>query len=224
MIYGYCRISMKSQNIERQIRNILAFNPEAKLYQESFTGTKTEGRKEFQKLVKKVLIGDTIIFDSVSRMSRSAEEGVQLYFELLDKGVNLIFLKEPYINTEIYKKAISRKIDSTGHKIADLYIEATNEAIKILAENQIIIAFNQAEKEVMDLRERTKEGLKTAKLNGKKLGRVEGRTVETSKSKSAKEIIQKHYKIFGGTLSSDEVIYLSGISRNTFFKYVRELK
>lgn len=224
MVYGYCRISLKTQNIERQVRNILAFNPDAKLYQEAFTGTKIEGRKEFEKLLKRAGKGDTIIFDSVSRMSRTAEEGKRLYFELLEKGVELVFLKEPYINSEVYRKAIESEIAVTGNQIADIYITATNKVLHLLAENQIEIAFNQAEKEVSDLRERTKEGLKTAKLQGKKLGRVEGVTIETAKSKRAKEIIKEHYNIFGGSLSSEQVLKLAGISRNSFFKYVKELK
>ena len=39
------------------------------------TGTKFQGRKELEKILDKVYAGDTIIFDSVSRMSRDAEEG-----------------------------------------------------------------------------------------------------------------------------------------------------
>ena len=52
-IYGYCRVSTKVQNIERQIKNILGEFQEAKIYQETYTRTTTE-RKEWQKL-KKVL-------------------------------------------------------------------------------------------------------------------------------------------------------------------------
>ncbi len=70
MIYGYVRVSTDKQNIDRQIRNILAVDASAKIYKEVFTGTKTTGRHEFQKLLNKVQSGDTIIFDSVSRMSR----------------------------------------------------------------------------------------------------------------------------------------------------------
>ena len=78
MIYGYVRVSTDKQNIDRQIRNILAVDASAKIYQEIFTGTKTTGRHEFQKLLNKVQSGDTIIFDSVSRMSRNASEGFEL--------------------------------------------------------------------------------------------------------------------------------------------------
>ena len=98
--YGYCRISTGKQNIERQVRNILAAYPSAIIVKETFTGTKFQGRKELDKILSKIRTGDTIIFDSVSRMSRNAEEGFSLYEELFTKGVNLVFLKEPHINTD----------------------------------------------------------------------------------------------------------------------------
>ena len=89
MIYGYCRISTKKQNIERQIRNIQKAYPTADIRQEVFTGTKSEGRKVFEQLLKIVRSGDTLVFDSVSRMSRNAEIGFEVYQELYDKGVEL---------------------------------------------------------------------------------------------------------------------------------------
>lgn len=73
--YGYARISTPKQNIDRQVRNILSLYPDAEIIREVFTGTKFQGRKEFDKLLGKIHSGDTIIFDSVSRMSRNAEEG-----------------------------------------------------------------------------------------------------------------------------------------------------
>ena len=99
MRYGYCRISRPKQSIERQIRNIKAVHPDAVIVQEVFTRTRID-RKEWQRLFSKVKDGDTIIFDSVSRMSGNAEEGFAAYEELFNRGVNLEFLKEPHINTD----------------------------------------------------------------------------------------------------------------------------
>ena len=42
-------------------------------------------------------------------MSRNAEEGFNLYEELSNKSIELVFLKEPHINTETYKKALNTK-------------------------------------------------------------------------------------------------------------------
>ena len=85
-IYGYCRISRKQQSIERQKRNILAAFPSAILVCEAYTGT-SMNRTEWKKLIDKVQKGDIIVFDSVSRMSRNAEEGIEAYEDLFNKGV-----------------------------------------------------------------------------------------------------------------------------------------
>ena len=166
--------------------------------------------------------GDTIIFDSVSRMSRNAEEGFKDYEDLFSKGINLIFLKEPHINTETYKAAQKNQIELTDNEIADIYITATNEVLLLLAKQQIKIAYEQSEKEVMDLRNRVTEGMLTARLNGKQIGRQEGTRIETKKSKAAKEKIVKHSKYFNGSLSDYDCMKLCEISRNTFYRYKRE--
>ena len=223
-IYGYARISTAKQSIERQERNIKAVYADAIIVKEVFTGTQVDGRVEWDKIYKKVNAGDTIVFDSVSRMSRNATEGVELYMELFNKGVNLVFLKESYINTEVYKSTIEQTIGSTGNDIADIYIEATNKVIKLLAEKQIIKAFEQAEKEVQDLRQRTREGIETARLNGKQIGRADGTTLETKKSVEMKEKIRKMAKSFDGNMTDKEVIETLKIARNTYFKYKKQMK
>ena len=92
-VWGYARISTKKQNLERQVRNILAEYPGAEIIEETYTGRNVLARPKFEKLLKTIQTGDTVIFDSVSRMSRNAAEGFNLYKELYGKGINLIFLK-----------------------------------------------------------------------------------------------------------------------------------
>lgn len=222
-VYGYCRISTKKQSIERQERNILKEYADAIIVKEAYTGTKVYGRKEFEKLLKVVESGDTIVFDSVSRMSRNADDGIKLYMELYDRGVKLVYLKEHYIDTEIYKSALEQTIGTTGNEIADIYIDATNKVIRLLAEKQIVKAFEQAEKEVTDLQERTKEGLETAKLNGKQIGNEKGVKLTTKKSVKAKEEIKAKAKDFGGSYTDTDLIKVIGIARNTYYKYKKEL-
>ena len=231
MLYGVARISTGKQSIERQVRNILEKYPSAKIIKETYTGTKLEGRKEFENLLKILQKGDTIVFDEVSRMSRNSEEGCILYEDLFNKGINLIFLKEPHINTEVYKTALENQIKirlETGNKATDDLINSIIDALNIftieLAKDQVRIAFDKAQAEVDRLHQRTKEGILTAKLNGKKVGRVKGITIESKKSKAAKEIILKHSIDFDGSLDNNECIKLAGVSRNSFFKYKRELK
>ena len=222
-VYGYARISRRQQNIDRQIRNIMNEYQNAYIVSEAFTGTTTK-RPEWDKLLKRIKAGDTIVFDSVSRMSRNAAEGIQTYFRLMDSGVKLVFLKEPYINTDTYKNSIQQMVDATGNEIADVYIDATNKVLKLLAERQIEIAFHQAQKEVDDLHQRTKEGIETARLNGKQIGRTPGKTVVTKKSILCKQIIQKHNRDFGGSLNDIECMKMCGISRNTYYSYKKAIR
>ena len=227
-IYGYARISTKKQSLQRQINNIEAYNKDAIIYEEEFTGRKVEGRKEFQKLLKKVKANDTIIFDSVSRMSRNADEGIKLYMDLFDRGVNLIFLNEMHINTDTYKNALGNGIQLTGTDVDDI-LEGVNKYMKKLATNQIRIAFEQSQKEVDDLSIRTSKGIeakrKEAKKNNKefKIGREAGAKVTTKKSIEAKKEIQRLSKDFNGSNKDKEVIEILKINRNTYYKYKKEL-
>ena len=220
--YGYCRKSKPKQNIERQIRNVKAAYPDAIIIEEAYTGT-TINRREWNKLYKAVKPGDTIIFDSVSRMSRNAEEGFTAYQELYSRGVELVFLKEPHINTATFKKAMETAVPMTGTTV-DYILEGINKYLMALAKEQIIIAFNQAEKEVQDLHQRTKEGIETARLNGKQIGQKTGVKLVTKKSIAAKEEIRKHSRDFGGSLNDVDCMKLTGLARNTYYKYKRELK
>lgn len=221
-VYAYCRISTSNQSIDRQHRNALELYPNAIIVDEVFTGTKIEGRANWNKLYNKVKQGDTIVFDSVSRMSRNAVEGFELYKELFNKGVELVFIKEQHINTETYKKALTSNIQMTGTAVDEI-LKGINSYLLAIAEEQIKIAFEQSEKEVMDLRQRTKEGIETARLNGKQIGAVEGVKLVTKKSIQAKQQIQKYSKDFQGTLKDVEVMKLIGVARNSYYKYKKEL-
>ena len=237
MIYGYCRVSTRKQSIERQIRNIIDLYPNAFIIKEAYTGTKIEGRIEFQRLItlikSDIAKGNKVIlvFDSVSRMSRNAEEGFALYNELCSIGVDMVFIKEPHINTETYREALDRhitiKVDS-GDDATDEFILSMNDALNRymmrLVERQIQLAFQRSEAEVNDIKTRTKEGLKTVIINGGKIGIEKGTKLTTKKSIIAKEQIMKYSRDFNGTLNDKETIKLIDIAPNTFYKYKRELR
>lgn len=230
--FGYARISRKEQNIDRQIKNIKDECPDAIILQEAFTGTRTEGRKEFAKLMKAVKSGDTVIFDSVSRMSRNSKEGIELYMKWFDMGVNMIFLKERYINSSVYASRLQQAEISTGKDFLD---EGLRIILMGLAKEQIQIAFDQSEKEVADLHVRTAEGIREVKAKNKRIlagietgevkqiGQKPGSKLTTKKSLAAKQTIKKHSIAFDGTLNDKDCQKLAGISRNSFYKYKREL-
>lgn len=229
-IWGYTRISTTKQKIERQIDNIKRAYPEAVIISEAYTGT-TIDRPAWMKLEKQLKPGDTVVFDEVSRMSRNADEGMELYERLFDAGINLVFLKEPHINSSVYREKLQRQLEkhsSTGSKATDKLLDSIMEALHEytidLAREQIEIAFRTAQHEIDYLHQRTSEGVKKAQAAGKQVGRAKGATVETKKALDAKRIILRHSRDFGGSLSDAEVQKLAGISRNSFYKYKSELK
>lgn len=221
-VYLYCRISRKTQNIERQVRNLTAIYPQGVVIKEAYTGTKLD-RPEWNKLYKKAKAGDTIAFDSVSRMSRNAEEGFKAYEELYNRGVKLVFLNEPMINTDTFKHAIKNTVPKTGTEV-DLILDGVNKFLMELARQQIKLAFEQSQKEVDDLHTRVAQGMETARLNGKQIGGKTGSKYKVKKSELAKEQIRKYSKDFDGNLNDADVIKLTGISRKTYYKYKGEMK
>ena len=247
-IYGYCRISTPKQNIERQVRNILKEYPEAIIVQETYSGTHYQGRKELEKLIRTLKFGDTIVFDSVSRMSRNAEEGFNLYKELYHRGIELVFLKEPHINTATYRKTLQEKQinmniesgDEATNKLMLTFLDALNDYILTLANKQIQLAFLLSQKEIDDLHQRTREGIETARRNGKQIGQKRGRKLKIRKKIPIQKLILKHSKNFYGYNSDSEVIAIINassftpdghtkpvrlhVSNNTYYKYKAELK
>lgn len=220
-IYGYCRISTMKQSIQRQIDNIKSVYPNAVIITEEYTGTKMD-RPMWSKLYKNLKAGDTVVFDEVSRMSRNAEDGFKVYKELYDRDINLVFLKESTLNTENFKA--TQQIASVGNEIADMYIETTNKVLMILAETQIKKAFETAQHEVDFLHKRTSEGIAVARANGKQIGRATGTKVETKKAKEMKKKIIELSKDFKGSNTDKEVMAITGLARNTYYKYKAEIK
>ena len=243
--YGYCRISTYKQNIDRQERNIKTSYPEAVIIKEVFTGTQ-ENRPEWKKLYEHVDRGDLIVFDSVSRMSRNAEEGFRIYKELYDRGVELVFLKERHIDTVSFKEAMAGVVlvdinagDAATNDLVRSIMDAVNRFMMNKCEADIRKAFEQAEKEVLDLRQRTKEGIVTAKLKGARIGTQKGDSLLIKKRDPIIKIIRERSRDFGGPLNDRELLAVlaqteitvpkdskgntkkvSGkVSRNTFYRY-----
>lgn len=228
-VYGVARISTPRQKLERQVRNIQNVYPESYIIQIKYTGTTFRGNKDMENLITQIKrdvtnnIDVLLVFDEVSRMSRNAEEGFALYEELFNLGVNIEFLKDKHINTDVYRKALNTNIPMTGTNV-DIILEAVKNYLMLLAKEQIKLGFQKAQDEIDYLHKRTSEGLLTAKLNGKQVGRIKGRKYVTKKEQLCKNIIKKNSKDFNGTNTDEEVIKICGISRGSYYKYKKNLR
>ena len=241
LIYGYLRVSTKHQDISRQKINILKAYPDAIIYQEIHSGGDYNGCVVLDKLLKIVKAGDTIVFDSVSRFTRDNVTGLQEYKRLFKMGVNLVFLNEPYINTDNYRKALEVALPRTGTFI-DPIIKGVEEALLQLAEKQVQDAFDQANKELLDIRSRTSQALQKKIAENKllppdqqkRIGTQKGDTFTTQKEVIAKERIKegilKGYpdevimnNIVGDLMKQLPDSKCKTISRNTYYQYKREV-
>lgn len=246
MIYGYIRTSTAHQNPERQKENILKAcnDPSIKLEIEVYTG-KTQDRPKWKRLYKQLQPGDTVFFDEVSRMSRNAEEGFKEWQDLYTRGVDLIFLKEPYCSTTDFRE----QIDNTKRQIPtfktgdELFDETFDELSGILtkfalglAKRNIEHAFEHGEKELELLSARTKEGIRIAQAkrlaeiekNGYSTrnapGRKPGSFYITKKQLKTQDAIQRHSLDYGGSLTDREIMNMCGVSRGSYYKYKKELQ
>lgn len=230
MEYGYVRVSTRSQSVERQIQNIVREYPNAVIVSETFTGTKLD-RPEFTKLLAKLKKGDVVVFDEVSRFGRCAEEATELYEKLFSEGVDLIFLKEPYVSTNVYREKMATQLQAvevkTGSQATDKFVgtifEALNQYTIDLAKEQVRLAFDKAQAEVDYLHMRTKEGMRASGAGQKIADARTGKRYETDKSRKAKELIQKKSARFGGSLNDTDCMTVCGIARGTFYRYIKEL-
>lgn len=97
LIYGYARISSKHQNIDHQIRNIKSRYPDAIMIIEVYTG-RTQDRPKWVNLISMVKENDKIVFDSVSRMSRTSDERIcKTIKRSISGALALEFINEPQI-------------------------------------------------------------------------------------------------------------------------------
>lgn len=92
MIYGYGRVSTKGQakdgnSLEAQERLLKEHGAEV-IYMDSFTGTKIT-RSEFDKLLKVLKSGDTLVVAKLDRFARSVSQASDLITKLIDDGIRV---------------------------------------------------------------------------------------------------------------------------------------
>lgn len=236
-IIGIARISKSKQRTDRQVYNIQQKYPNAKIIKIIYSGAKViGGQKDFDRTIKNLKEGDKLVFDAVTRMSRNTEKGVALYEELFLRGVNIEFLKDPLINTDVYKESMNNQIEltsQTGDEITDNFINSLikviNDYTLALIKKQVRDAFKHAQKELENIQKNTKDAMIIAKRDGKQIGRTEGIKIETKKAKIAKEIMLKHCKAFGGSLTDKDVMAIiekavGKIHRETYYIYKKQLR
>ena len=151
MTYGYVRVSSRDQNEERQMIAMQDFGVEKKqIYLDKQSGKDFE-RPQYQKLLRKIKSGDTLVIKSIDRLGRNYDEIlVQWRTITKQKKAAIVVLDMPLLDTR-------QNRDLTGTLIADIVL-------------QLLSYVAQTEREF--IKQRQKEGIAAAKARGVKFGRA----------------------------------------------------
>lgn len=132
-IYGYARVSTAGQDLESQLQ-ALKSEGAAIIYQEHFTGTKTD-RPQLNKLLSKLQEGDTLIVTKLDRIARSATQGSELVKDLLDKGIRVNILNMGIMDNKPTSKLIRTIFFAFAEFERDMIVERTQEGKAIAKQN-----------------------------------------------------------------------------------------
>ncbi len=216
--YFYMRISTKEsadkQSFQRQSKalekyatyNGLDYNNRT-VYRDDISG-KTFDRSDWKALESILKEGDTIVFKEISRFSREAENGYNKYMELMNKGINLIFIDNPTVSTDYINQLTN--IANNQQLVTKTALEGT---IKLL----LIVELDRVQKEREILVKRITDGIKASdKKSGRKLGKLDKMSDE----------LRADIKAFISDRSIKQIDLMKkhNISRNTLKKYIEIIK
>ncbi len=215
--YSYMRISTEEerglQKFTRQANALQRYAKENNIeylleFQEDKSGKDFTNRKQWQKLENIVQSGDTIVFKDVCRFTRQAEEGYSKYMELLNKGVELIFIDNQTISTPYIKQLLN--IAKEQNLVAKTSLEST---VKLL----LIVELDRAEQERATTVQRIKDGIAAS---NKKSGRPEGKLDKMT------DELKEDIQLFLNDRSVKQIDLMKkhGLSRNTLKKYITLVK
>ena len=216
-IVAYMRISTKEergkQKFTRQEQAIVRWCkennieiPERRIYRDDASG-KTFCRPAWEELEQDIREGDTILFKDIYRFTRERDNGYKKYMELLNKGVEMIFIDNPTLNTE-YIKSMQSSADKMKKEniIGGMTLEFV---IRLL----IVTELDRSEKEREITVKRIKDGINASpKKSGRKAGQLDKMSPELEAD------IKKF--LSDRKIKQIDLMKKHNISRNTLKKYI----
>ena len=138
MIYGYGRVSTKGQakdgnSLEAQEWLLKEHGAEV-IYMDSFTGTKMT-RPEFDKLLKELKAGDTLVVAKLDRFARSVSQASDLITNLIDDGVRLDVCNLGVLDNSSMSTLMRNILLSFAQFERDMIVERTQEGKAIARRN-----------------------------------------------------------------------------------------
>lgn len=159
MVFAYLRVSTEKQDLNKQRHVILEWAHSNKTMIDEFVEIEISSKETLKdrcilELFEKMQSGDTLVMVEISRLGRNMLETLNLIESFFQKGITLIFVRQPVLSTD------------TNNPFAPLL-------------RAVFGFFAETERGYISLR--TKQGLEAAKASGKKLGRPPGAKNKVSK-------------------------------------------
>lgn len=216
-VFAYMRISTKEergkqkftrqeQAIERWCKENDIEISDRRIYKDDASG-KSFDRPAWKELEQDIQKGDTIVFKDICRFTRERDNGYKKYMDLLDKGIEMVFMDNPTLNTE-YIKSMQNSADKMKEEniIGGMTLEFV---IRLL----LVTELDRAEKEREITVKRITDGIKaSSKKSGRKTGQLDKMTPELQKD------IEKF--LTDRSIRQIDLMNKYHISRNTLKKYI----
>ena len=138
-VYSYMRISTEEERgLQKFSRQESALKKYAKQnnieylleFKEDKSGKNFTDRKQWNKLESILQAGDTVVFKDIYRFTREAENGYKKYMELLEKGIELIFIDNQTVSTPYIKQLLN--IAKEQNIVAKTSLESTVKLLLIV--------------------------------------------------------------------------------------------
>lgn len=220
-VVAYMRISTKEERgkqkftrqekaIERWCNENNVEISERRIYKDDASG-KSFDRVAWKELEQDIQKGDTVVFKDLYRFTRERDNGYKKYMELLNKGIELVFIDNPTLNTEYIKSMkISAEKMKEDNFIGGLTLEFV---IRLL----VVTELDRGEKERKITVKRIKDGIEASpKKSGRKVGQLDKLTPEL------KEDIKKYLE--DRNITQTDLMKKHNLSRNTMKKYIEYVK
>ncbi|WP_241138647.1 recombinase family protein [Bacillus mycoides] len=139
MKYGYARVSTRGQassgnSLEEQ-RNKLNEEGCQEMYEEAFTGTKTD-RPQFKELLSKLEEGDTLVVTKLDRLARNTKEGITVIENLFKKKVRVHVLNVGLMEDTTMGNFFLQTLLAVAEMERNLIVERTQEGKAIAKQHE----------------------------------------------------------------------------------------
>lgn len=199
MIIGYARVSSKTQNLDRQIKDLKQFGCD-KIFQEKPSGKSLSSRPVYKELRKKLRFGDVLVVHDLSRFGRRKEEIRDEWESLMSDGIDVVVL-DLQLDTRKYKD-----VEGVGQLISTLVLTLLSWMV---------------DEDREQLRSAQREGIEIAKRQGK----YKGRKKKYHKNATGKDKIV--YDTIVGELEKDtsvmDIHRMTNVARSTIYSIRNEL-